>query len=119
MMLRCNVTAVTDFHFSYKMLIFIYFYGADRPGEAFAGAKYGGRRARHARIATAKGGLPGALRYRSPGSRGSCPRARLRTYRKWELGHPQQSVTSLLKFSKKYRAINLDWLVTGATGAAG
>jgi hypothetical protein len=54
MMLRCNMTAVTDFHFSYKILIFNYFYGADRPGEAFAGAKYGAGRARHARIATAK-----------------------------------------------------------------
>jgi hypothetical protein len=64
MMLRCNMTAVTDFNFSYKILIFNYFYGADRPGEAFAGAKYGAGRARHARIGTAKGGLPGALRYR-------------------------------------------------------
>jgi hypothetical protein len=64
MMLQCNVAAVTDFHFPYKILIFNYFCGADRPGEAFAGAKYEAGRPRHARIATAKGGLPGALRYR-------------------------------------------------------
>jgi hypothetical protein len=64
MMLRCNVTAVTDFHVSVKLLIGNYLYGADRPGEAFAGAKYGGRGRGRARIGTAKGGLPAALCYR-------------------------------------------------------
>ncbi len=36
----------------------------------------------------------------------------LRTYRKWESGHPTQRALPLVKFAKTYR-VSLDWLIDG------